>query len=123
MSISRPLFNMKTRLLASLTLVLLSGGCRKSGPPYGPKDALNTLRIEPGFRIEQYVTEPDIRSPVAMEFDEDGRLFVVEDPAYPLNVEAKIGRIILLEDTNGDGRPDRRTVFADKLTMPTGIMR
>src|SRR4051812_6206221 len=42
---------MKTRLLASLTLVLLSGGCRKSGPPYGPKDALKTLKIEPGFRI------------------------------------------------------------------------
>src|SRR5437764_9101159 len=108
MSTSRPLLNMKTRLLASLTLALLFGGCRKSGPPYGPKDALKTLKIEPGFRIEQYVTEPDIRSPVAMEFDEDGRLYVVEDPAYPLNVEAKIGRIILLENTHGDGRPDRR---------------
>jgi hypothetical protein len=58
-----------------------------------------------------------------MEFDEDGRLFVVEDSGYPLNVEGKVGRIILLQDTNGDGRPDRRTVFADHLTMPTGIMR
>jgi glucose/arabinose dehydrogenase len=114
---------MKTRALAPLTVILLFGGCREAGPPYGPKDALKTLKIEPGFRIEQYVTEPDIRSPVAMEFDEDGRLFVVEDPGYPLNVEGKVGRIILLEDTNGDGRPDRRTVFADKLTMPTGIMR
>jgi putative membrane-bound dehydrogenase-like protein len=114
---------MKTAALAFLTVILLFGGCRQAGPPYGPKDALKTLKVEPGFRIEQYVTEPVIRSPVAMEFDEDGRLFVVEDPGYPLNVEGKVGRIILLEDTNGDGRPDRRTVFADKLTMPTGIMR
>jgi putative membrane-bound dehydrogenase-like protein len=114
---------MKTRTLALFTVMLLFGGCRRSGPPYGPKEALRTLKIEPGFRIEQYVTEPDIRSPVAMEFDEIGRLFVVEDPGYPLNVEGKVGRIILLEDTNGDGRPDRRTVFADHLTMPTGIMR
>src|SRR5262245_66553842 len=58
-----------------------------------------------------------------MEFDENGRVYVVEDPGYPLNVEGKVGRIIVLEDTDGDGRLDRRIVFADKLTMPTGIMR
>src|SRR5262245_38883751 len=58
-----------------------------------------------------------------MEFDENGRVYVVEDPGYPLNVEGKVGRIIVLEDTDGDGRLDRRTVFADRLTMPTGIMR
>lgn len=114
---------MKTQALVFLTLMLLFGGCRKSGPPYGPRDALKTFKIEPGFRIERYVAEPDIRSPVAMDFDEDGRLFVVEDPGYPLNIEGKVGRIILMQDTDGDGRPDRRTVFADKLTMPTGIMR
>jgi glucose/arabinose dehydrogenase len=86
-------------------------------------DALKTFRIEPGFRIESFLAEPDIRSPAAMERDEDGRIYVVEDPGYPLNTEGKVGRVILFEDTDGDGRPDRRTVFADKLTMPTGIMR
>src|SRR5438045_1826610 len=101
---------MKNPTIAILTVTLLFGGCRKSGPPYGPKEALKTFTIEPGFHLEQYVTEPDIRSPVAMEFDEDGRLFVVEDPGYPLNIEGKVGRIILLEDTDGDGRPDRRTI-------------
>src|SRR5690349_16800474 len=106
---------MKTRALVAFTIVLLAAGCRKSGPPYAPKDALKTFHIEPGFRIEQYVAEPDIRSPVAMEFDEDDRLFIVEDPGYPLNIDGKVGRIILLQDTDGDGRPDRRTVFADKL--------
>ncbi len=108
--------------LAVVSALLLSA-CSRSGPPYSPKEALQTFKIEPGFRIETYVTEPDIRSPVAMEFDENGRIYVVEDPGYPLNTEGKVGRVILFEDTDGDGRPDRRTVFADKLTMPTGIMR
>ena len=111
------------RPIAILLFAAATFDCGRSGPPYGPKDALRTFKIERGFRIESYVTEPDIRSPVAMEFDEDGRLYVVEDPGYPLNVEGKVGRVILLEDTDGDGRPDRRTVFADKLTMPTGVMR
>jgi putative membrane-bound dehydrogenase-like protein len=101
----------------------LLAACGRSHPPYSPKDALKTFRIEPGFRIETFISEPDIRSPVAMEWDEDGRIYVVEDPGYPLNTEGKVGRVILLEDTNGDGRPDRRTVFADKLTLPTGVMR
>ncbi len=98
-------------------------GCTRSSPPYSPKQALKTFQIESGFRIETYATEPDIRSPVAMEIDEKGRIYVVEDPGYPLNTEGKVGRIILLEDTDGDGRPDRRSVFADKLTLPTGVMR
>src|SRR5205823_13883996 len=50
------------------------------------------------------------------------RLYVVEDPGYPLNVTGKVGRIILFAPSDG-GRPGRRTIFADHLTMPTGIMR
>jgi putative membrane-bound dehydrogenase-like protein len=107
-------------LLVSLFLL---AACSRPGPPYSAKDALKTFQIEPGFRIEPYITEPDIRSPVAMEWDENGSIYVVEDPGYPLNVEGKVGRVILFEDTDGDGKPDRRTVFADKLTMPTGVMR
>src|SRR5919201_6734859 len=110
----------------SIVLMLFAAtaaACRRSGPPYSPRDALKTFRIESGFRIDPYISEPDIRSPVAMEVDENGRIYVVEDPGYPLNVEGKVGRIVMFEDTDGDGRPDRRTVFADKLTMPTGVMR
>jgi putative membrane-bound dehydrogenase-like protein len=109
--------------LFSIPVCLLLISCGKSGPPYSANDALKTFQIEPGFRIEPYITEPDIRGPVAMDWDENGRIYVVEDPGYPLNVEGKVGRVILLEDTDGDGKPDRRTVFADKLTMPTGVMR
>ena len=98
-------------------------GCGHSGPPYSPSDAFKTFRLEQGFRIEPFLAEPDVHSPDAMEFDENGRFYVVENPGYPLNVEGKVGRVILFEDTNGDGRPDRRTVFAENLTLPTGIMR
>ena len=111
------------RCVTVLAVVLTFGGCARGGPPYSPEQALKTFKIEPGFRIEPYIAEPDIRSPVAMEFDENGRIYVVENPGYPLNVDGKVGRIILLEDTDGNGRPDRRTVFADRLTLPTGVMR
>ncbi len=111
------------RCLTLVTVLMTLGGCTRAGPPYSPKQALQTFKIEPGFRIEPYIAEPDIRSPVAMEFDENGRIYVVENSGYPLNIEGKVGRIVLLEDADGNGRPDRRTVFADKLTMPTGVMR
>ena len=62
-------------------------------------------------------------SPVAMEFDENGNLYVVEDRGYPLNVKGKVGRVKFLRDTNGDGKPDKTTIFADNLVMPTGVMR
>jgi putative membrane-bound dehydrogenase-like protein len=111
------------RALAALGLTVVLGGCGRHGPPYSPKEALQTFKIESGFRVETFVSEPEIRSPVAMEFDEDGRIYVVEDPGYPLDTESRLGRVILLEDTNGDGLPDRGSVFAEKLVMPTGVMR
>jgi hypothetical protein len=101
----------------SAALLLLLAGCRKSGPPYTPAEAIGTFQIDPAFRVEPFASEPAIVSPVGMDFDEDGRIFVVE------NRGPKLGRVKLLEDTNGDGIPDRSTIFADNLTMPTGVMR
>jgi putative membrane-bound dehydrogenase-like protein len=95
---------------------------RSSGPPYSPQSALKTFRIEPGFRLELFVSEPQISDPVAMEFDEDGRIYVVEMHGYPLDTGPS-GRVKLLRDTDADGRPDLTTVFADGLVMPTGVMR
>src|SRR4030095_5247900 len=93
-----------------------------AGPPYATARALTTFRIADGFQIELFASEPLIESPVAMEIDERGDLFVVEMPGYPLDVSGT-GRIVRLIDTNNDGVPDRRTVFADHLRLPTGIMR
>jgi len=101
----------------------LALGCRHGGgPPYTPAESLKTVRLEPGFRIEAFVTEPAIASPVAMEFDERGRLFVVEMPGYPLDTRPT-GRVKLLEDRDRDGRYEQATVFADGLVLPTGVMR
>ena len=104
------------------TLVFLCG-CGKSGPPFSPKEALKTFHIESGYHAEPFVAEPDVVSPVSMEIDENGDMYVVEDRGYPLNVDGKVGRVKMLRDTNGDGIPDRVTIFADHLTLPTGVMR
>ena len=110
----------RTALLAAL---LLAAACRRGGgPPYTAAESLKTVRLEAGLRIEPFVTEPAIASPVAMEFDERGRIFVVEMPGYPLDTRPT-GRIKLLEDRDHDGRYETATVFADNLVLPTGVMR
>ena len=92
------------------------------GPPYSPADSMKSMRIVEGFRIELVASEPDVQSPVALDIDEDGRLFVVEMPGYPLDV-SPTGKVKLLEDRDGDGRFERVTLFADGLVLPTGVMR
>jgi len=59
------------------------------------------MKLPAGLVVQLVASEPMIRQPVAMEFDENGRIFVAEDRGYPLNTKERIGRIILLEDTNG----------------------
>jgi putative membrane-bound dehydrogenase-like protein len=107
----------------AIIVVLILAGCRKPGPPYSVYDALKTFKVESGFHIEKFASEPNVENPVAMEVDENGRTYVVEDRGYPLSTDNPLGRVKLLEDTNGDGIPDRVTIFADKLVMPTGVMR
>ena len=110
-------------MASAVVLAAVVWGCQSNGPPYGPRESLATLEIEPGFRIELFAAEPDIVDPVDMEIDENGRIYVVENPGYPLDVEGRLGRVKLLRDSDSDGRPDHITVFVDGLTMPTGVMR
>src|SRR5580704_4478625 len=112
-----------SRRIALLCALVLLCGCRKSGPPYSPADALKTFQLESGYRIEPFAAEPAVVSPVAMDVDENGDIYVVEDRGYPLNIDGKLGRVKMLRDTNGDGIPDRVTIFADHLVLPTGVMR
>ena len=91
-----------------------------------PEETLQTFKIAPGYRIEIVAAEPLISTPVAMQFDADGRLWVVEMNGYMPNLEGKgedvpNGRVVILEDTDGDGRMDKSTVFLDKLVMPRAI--
>ena len=114
---------MRSAVMAlACTLSALALGPAPSGPPYAAPETLSHFRIEPGFRIELVAAEPDVQSPIAMDIDERGRWFVVEMPGYPLDTRPT-GRIRLLEDTDGDGRPNRSTIFADNLVLPSGVMR
>lgn len=111
------------RVAFSLSLFVSIVACSSSsGPPYSPEEALKTFQIQDNFQIELYAAEPDIVDPVAMDIDEHGRIYVVESSGYPLDTESGAGRVKLLEDTDNDGKPDRTTLFADKLTLPTGVM-
>ncbi len=101
-----------------------SGNQQKKRPVRGlsPAEAMSTFEIAEGFQIEQIAAEPLVADPVDIEIDEYGRLYVVEMHGYPLD-KGGSGAVKLLEDTDGDGKMDKSTVFADKLMLPTGIMR
>jgi glucose/arabinose dehydrogenase len=95
-------------------------------PVLGPEEALASFRLPPGYRIELVAVEPMVREPVRMQFDGEGRLWVVEMSGYMPNLQdigadAPIGRIVVLEDVNNDGRMDRRTVFLDGLVLPRSL--
>jgi putative membrane-bound dehydrogenase-like protein len=91
-----------------------------SGQPLAPREALKTFTVAPGFRIDLVAAEPEVMDPVAMAFDEDGRVYVAEMADYPLGPPS--GRIKLLDSTKGDGVLDKATVFVDKIPYPTGVM-
>src|SRR5690606_32863234 len=87
-----------------------------------PQEALGTLSVPPGFKVELMASEPMVVDPVDMVIDENGLFYVVEMHGYPRDTTGQ-GRVKLLTDTDGDGRPDKSTVFADGLMWPFGIMR
>ncbi|HEY2840211.1 MAG TPA: PVC-type heme-binding CxxCH protein, partial [Pirellulales bacterium] len=79
-----------------------------------------------GYEVNLYASEidfPDLQKPVQFEFDNRGRLWVCTMPSYPMYLPGTPvdDKVLIFEDTNGDGRADRSTVFADKLHVPTGI--
>ncbi len=86
--------------------------------------ALETFQVKKGFRLELVAAEPLVTSPVTMAFDENGKLYVVEmvDYSERRDETPHAGRIRLLEDTDGDGKFDKSTIFADNLPWPTAII-
>ena len=91
-------------------------------PPTEPEKALATFQVKPGFKLELVAAEPLVMSPVAMAFDENGRLFVTEMIDYSERRDERLGRIRVLEDANGDGRFDRSTTLAKDLPWPTAVL-
>ena len=90
--------------------------------PLEPAAALSSLRIHLGFHLEQVAKEPMVINPVSACCDADGRLYVVEMCGYPYPEKTPTGRVARLEDRDGDGRFDARTVFVDGLSWPTGVV-
>lgn len=90
-------------------------------PPHEPADALKTFQTLPGFHIDQVAAEPLVHSPVALSFDEAGRMYVVEMIDYSEQDHEFLGTVRRLEDTDGDGHFDKSTPFAEKLSWPTAI--
>ncbi len=91
-----------------------------------PEEEMKTFSLPPGYRVELVASEPMIESPILMDFDADGRLWVLEMLSFLPDTSGRdsrepINRVSVLEDTNGDGRMDKKTVFADKLLMPRAL--
>lgn len=92
--------------------------------PLEPETSMQHMALPPGFDIALFASEPDIVNPIDMAWDERGRLWVAETVDYPNEVREEGGndRIRILEDTNGDGRADAFTTFADGLNIPTSLV-
>ncbi len=94
-------------------------------PPKSPAQALSAFTPRPGMQVELVAAEPLVADPVDIAWGPDGKLWVVEMADYPLGMDGRGqpgGRVRCLEDTTGDGRYDRSTVFLDGIPFPTGVM-
>ena len=89
--------------------------------PFTPLEAAKTMEVPKGFNVTLFAGEPDIKQPIGFCIDDRGRLWVAEANNYPDKKAGKKDRIIILEDTDGDGRHDKRIVFYDKLEYVSGI--
>ena len=92
-------------------------------PPLSPEEALRKFKIAPGFKIQTVAHEPAVQVPIALQFDSDGRMWVLEMRGFMPDADGKgeekpVGRISILEDADGDGVTEKVKVFLDGLVMP-----
>ncbi len=118
---------MVPKILLILCLALATA-CSKKSPEeraLTAADSLKTMRLSDDFHVELFAAEPDVMSPVEMAFDENGNIYVAEMMDYPEDPPAgkpARSRIRLLQDTDGDGKVDRTTIFADQVLAVSGFM-
>src|SRR5699024_4830846 len=93
--------------------------------PLSPEESQKHIQVPVGFELELFASEPDIINPIDIAWDAKGRLWAIETTDYPNTVRERNGvgddKIKILEDTNGDGKADKVTVFADSLNIPTSL--
>ncbi|HEY1877978.1 MAG TPA: HEAT repeat domain-containing protein, partial [Rhizomicrobium sp.] len=119
----------KGPLTSQLNLPWPAGVQRKQPkypPALSPAQELKTFHMPPGYQVQLVASEPLVQDPILAEFDGDGRLWVVEMQGYAVgekmvNETEPVGDVAILEDTDGDGIYDKRTVFQDKLILPRAL--
>ncbi len=107
---STPGKNVVLKVCALCASVFFFCSCSKSLPPV-------ELRVDGRFTAELWASEPLLDGPVGLQFDSQGRAFVFESPVYPVESSASL-RVKQLEDTNGDGKPDRTLAVTENRTLP-----
>ena len=124
--------------LLSLFVILLCSvasaeefpGIRNSEPdasarPPAAEEALKMFELPGGFTANLFASEPEVQNPIAMTWDGRGRLWIAENYTYAERQTrfdlSMRDRVLILEDTDGDGRADKRTVFTDKVSMLTSV--
>jgi mono/diheme cytochrome c family protein/glucose/arabinose dehydrogenase len=95
-------------------------------PTLTPEAELKTFHVPPGYRVELVASEPMVVDPVAVDYDLEGRLWVLEMLGFMPDTSGTdsrepLGRVVVLEDDNDDGKMDKRTVFIDKLILPRAL--
>jgi len=95
--------------------------------PLSPEESMKKVQLPPGYHLELVASEPMVQEPVAIAWDGNGRLFVAEMNTYMLDIYGTdkykpISRVKLLEDTNGDGKMDKSTVYIDNMVLPRMIL-
>ncbi|MBO0940067.1 c-type cytochrome [Fibrella sp. HMF5335] len=113
-------------VLLSVSTGLQHSSDEGPSPARTPDQEQATFQLEPGLSIQLVAAEPLVQDPVAMTFDADGRLWVVEMRGFMPTIDGEgenkpVGRISVLEDTNADGRMDKSTVYLDSLIMPRAL--
>ncbi len=102
---------------------------RRPGPqlkpdPLSPEESMKLLQVNPDFTLGLFAHEPNVQHPIAFSWDEKGRMFVIVTLDYPNERKETGGRdyILMLEDTNQDGKADKFTKFAENLSIPTSLL-
>jgi len=111
-------------LLLALLPSMAFGQGKATVPDPDPELERKTFIVAPGFEVNLYASDPLLAKPIQMNFDPQGRLWIASSEIYP---QIKPGekandKIIILEDTDGDGKAEKTTVFADGLLIPTGVI-
>jgi putative membrane-bound dehydrogenase-like protein len=113
-----------TLIMGTSSVLFAEGGLDTFPPAMSPEQSRQAIHVPKGLKVELVAAEPLVVSPVAIDFAPDGKLWVAEMLDYPAGLKGDYqpgGRVRLLEDTNGDGKYDKSTVFLDKVHFPNGI--